>query len=176
MADPTIPSKDTTGVESTGKTVLPAKFSKLVNMVRAHVRDFTELNRLTAGVESSDRQIALAIMEAIDDFNTTPPLIGNCGIADFPSISLLIRGATIFLLEGIGLLQTRNNLSYYDGTGVQVNVSDKSPMLLQWIGLYTNQYEARKRRLKQALNMQRAFNGSGLASEYAYLSGYYDDE
>lgn len=175
MSDQTPPSGDTSGLEGTGNKALPKKFVKLVNMVRAHVRDFPELNRITAGTESSDRQIALAILEAIDDFNTTPPLIASANLSNFPSISLLIRGAVIFLLEGVGLLQTRNNLSYFDGTGVQVNVSDKGPQLLQWINLYTQQYEARKRRLKQALNMQRALNGSGLSSEYAYLDGFLDE-
>ena len=169
------PSEDTTGVASTSKA-LPKKYTQLINMVRAHMRDFEELNRLTEGVESSDRQIAFALLEAVDDFNTTPPLIADATLANFPSISLLMRGAVIFLLEGIGLLQTRNNLSYYDGTGVQVNVSNKTPMLLQWLGLYTNQYEARKRRLKQAQNLGAAFNNSGVSSEYAYLSGFYDEE
>ena len=173
---PTVPtpSQDLTGVASTTKKGLPTQVVKLVNMVRSHMRDFPELNRLTSGVESSDRQIALAMAEAVDDYNTTPPLLPAVGIESFPAVSLLIRGTVIFLLEGIGLLQTRNNLSYYDGAG-PVNVSDKAPMLMQWLNLYAGQYEARKRRLKQALNLKGAFNNSGFSSEYAYISGFLDE-
>jgi hypothetical protein len=173
--DPKKPSEDSVALsESTGKG-LPKRVAQLISMVRTKLRDFPELNRLIEGKETSDREIALALAEAVDDFNTTPPLIESYTIENFPSPSLLVRGALINVLESVGLLQTRNQMSYSDGQGIQVSVSDKTPMLMQWLTLFMNQYEQKKLRLKKALNLKGALNGSAVPSEYAYLDGYFDD-
>tara|TARA_B100000131_G_scaffold166520_1_gene160974 strand:- start:228 stop:761 length:534 start_codon:yes stop_codon:yes gene_type:complete len=173
--DPKKPSAEETGIEASAKKGLPKKLVNIIALIRAKLRDFPELNRLIEGHETSDREIAFAIMEAIDDFNTTPPLIGSYSLENFPSTSLLIRGAIINVLESVGLLQTRNQMNYSDGQGVQVGVSDKTPMLMNWINLYTNQYEQKKFRLKQALNLGGALNGTAVPSEYALINGYFDD-
>jgi len=156
------------------KAGLPTKLLGVIALVRAKLRDYPELNRLVEGRETSDRAIAFAIMETIDDFNTSPPLIQSFGLESFPSTSLLIRGTIVNVLESIGLLQTRNQMSYSDGQGVQVSVSDKTPMLMQWISLFASQYEQKKLRLKKALNLSGALNGSGVSSEYLYVNGYFD--
>lgn len=151
------------------------ELSNFVQQVRSYTRDYPELNRLIAGVESSNRQIIWALFDAIDDFNTTPPLIGNFSLADFPSKSLLIRGTVISLLESIGLLQTRNHIAFQDG-GLQVGVNDKTPFIMNWLQLLKGSYEEKKTRLKVAMNMQIALNGStGLWSEYAYIQGFYGE-
>jgi hypothetical protein len=173
--DPTLPSTEIVGTASSAKQGLPVKLINLIALIRAKLRDFPELNRLVEGHETSDREIAFAIMEAIDDFNTSPPLIGSYSIDNFPSISLLIRGSIINVLESVGLLQTRNQMNYSDGQGVQVGVSDKTPMLMNWINLYTQSYEQKKFRLKQAINLGSALNGAGVPSEYSLVNGYFDD-
>ena len=173
--DPTNPDSNSVGVEASTKKGLPPKLVDTIALIRAKLRDFPELNRLIEGRETSDREIAFAIMESIDDFNMSPPLIGSYSLETFPSMSLLIRGSIINILESVGLLQTRNQMSYSDGQGVQVGVSDKTPMLMNWISLYTNQYEQKKFRLKQAINLGNALNGSGIPSEYQYVNGYFDD-
>src|SRR3954468_4840113 len=99
----------------------------LVASVRSFLRDYKELNRLIAGEESSNRQIVWAICDALDDYNTTPPFT-QFDLNTFPSRSLLVRATTISLLESIGLLQTRNHLSWSDG-GLTVGVSDKTPFI-----------------------------------------------
>ena len=114
-------------------------------------------------------------MEAIDDFNTTPPLIATSNLDNFPSMSLLIRGTIINILESIGLLQTRNHMQYSDGQGVSVSVSDKGPQLANWINMFARTYEQKKFRLKQAINLGSALNGSGVPSEYTLVNGYFDD-
>ena len=172
--DPTKPSTDEPGLEATAKKGIPQKVLSLIATVRTRMRDFPELNRLIEGHETSDREIALAMMEAIDDFNTTPPLIESYGIENFPSVSLLIRGTIINVIESVGLLQTRNQMTYSDGQGVQVSISDKTPMLMNWLNLFINQYEQKKLRLKKALNLKGALNGSGVSSEYKFLDGYWD--
>jgi hypothetical protein len=173
--DPTNPDSNAVGADASVKKKLPEKLVNTIALIRAKLRDFPELNRLIEGRETSDREIAFAIMEAIDDFNNSPPLIGQYSLENFPSISLLIRGSIINVLESVGLLQTRNQMSYSDGQGVQVGVSDKTPMIMNWISLYTNQYEQKKFRLKQAINLGNAMNSSGIPSEYQYVNGLFDD-
>lgn len=149
-----------------------ARMNELVSMIRLYMRDFPELNRLTKGEETSNRMIAWAIIDALDDYNTTPPLLGMSSITNFPSTSLLREGAVIRILESVGLLQTRNQLQYSDG-GLSVSVSDKAPLLLQWIGMFRNSYETKKLRLKSSINIEQAMAGTGTFSEYFVVNGVY---
>ncbi len=143
---------------------------QFVGLVRMFMRDYPELNRLIQGHEHSDRLIAWAIVDAVDDFNTTPP-ITNYGLINFPSRHLLLRGATISLLESLGLLQTRNHLSFSDG-GIQVGVSDKTPMIQSWLQMHSNKYEQKKKELKISLNIEGGWGG-GVHSEYNWANGFY---
>ncbi len=169
--DPVSPNSNSMGAAAEGQ--LPKEFINVMAMVRQKLRDYPELNRLVSGKETSDRALAFAILEALDDFNTTPPLIDTYGIVNFPSISLLINGTIINILESVGLLQTRNHMVYSDGS-IQVGTSDKTPMLMQWIGRFQQTYEAKKFRLKQALNLNGALRGRGVSSEYTYVNGIFD--
>jgi hypothetical protein len=141
-----------------------------VSIVRAFMRDYPELNRLIQGVEHSDRMIAWAILDALNDFNTTPPLT-SFPLKTFPSKHILLRGTAISLLESLGMLMTRNQLTFSDG-GIQVGISDKSGLLMSWITLFTNKYEEKKKQLKIALNIEGGW-GEGVSSEYLWMNGFY---
>lgn len=143
---------------------------RFVGVVRAFMRDYPELNRLIKGEEHSDRLIAWAIIDTLEDFNTTPPMTGY-GLSSFPSKHLLLRGTVISLLESVGLLMTRNHLTFSDG-GIQVGVSDKTPLIQSWLQMFTNKYEQKKTQLKIALNIEGGWGG-GLHSEYLWTSGFY---
>jgi len=143
-----------------------------VNQVRTFLRDYKELNRLIQGEESSNRQIIWAIADALDDFNNTPPFT-RFTVTSFPSKSLLIRATVISLLESIGLLQTRNHLSFSDG-GIQVGISDKTPFIQSWLQLFRNTYEEKKTRLKVSYNIESAWDG-GVFSEYRFVNGFYGE-
>lgn len=172
--DPQNPNSNALGPKVSSAS-LPKNLLSIIALVRAKMRDFPELNRLIEGRETSDREIAFALMECIDDFNMTPPLLGTFTIDNFPSISLLINGSVINILSSVGLLQTRNHMSYSDGQGIQVSVSDKGPQLMNWMNLFTQNYEQKKFRLKQAINLGNALNGSAVSSEYALINGYFSD-
>jgi hypothetical protein len=144
---------------------------QFVGVIRAFLRDYPALNRLIEGNEHSDRLIAWAVIDAIDDFNTTPPLITGFGLTNFPSKHLLRHGAVITLLESLGLLMTRNHLTFSDG-GIQVGVSDKTPLIQSWIQLFASKYEQKKKDLKIALNIEGGWGG-GVHSEYLWTSGFY---
>lgn len=143
---------------------------QFVGVVRMYLRDSPELNRLIQGEEHSDRLIAWAIIDALEDFNVTPPFTAY-QLTNFPSKSLLRQGAVINLLESVGLLMTRNHLNFSDG-GIQVGVSDKTPLIQSWIQLFTNKYEDRKNKIKIALNIENGWGG-GIHSEYLWTSGFY---
>lgn len=143
---------------------------QFVALVRAYMRDYPELNRLIKGEEHSDRLIAWAVIDAMDDFNSTPPMT-NYQLHNFPSKHILLRGTVISLLESIGLLMTRNHITFSDG-GIQVGVSDKTPLIQAWIQLLTNKYEEKKQRLKIALNIEGGWGG-GMHSEYLWVNGFY---
>jgi len=144
--------------------------AQFIDTVRAFMRDYPELNRLIQGEEHSNRLIAWAIADAIDDFNTTPPMT-SLGLTNFPSKHLLLRGTVINLLQSVGLLMTRNQLTFSDG-GIQVGVSDKTPLIQSWIQMFTNSYEEKKNRLKIAMNIESGW-GNGLHSEYLWTNGFY---
>jgi hypothetical protein len=148
------------------------EINNFVNMVRIFMRDHSELNRLIAGEESSNRQIMWAIMDALDDYNTEPPFT-RFGILSFPSRSLLIRATVISLLTSVGLLQTRNHLQFSDG-GITVGINDKTQFLQAWIQLLKGEYEEKKKKLKVAYNIESAWDG-GVNSEYRFVNNFYGE-
>ena len=149
------------------------ELNNFAQQVRHFIRDYPELNRLIAGEESSTRQIVWAIMDTLDDFNTTPPLITQFGLINFPSKSLLIRGVVCSLLESIGLLQTRNHLNFSDG-GIQVGINDKTPFIQSWLQIFRNRWEDKTAKLKVAINIENAWGG-GVNSEYRFVNNFYGE-
>lgn len=138
-----------------------------------YLRDQPELNRLIDGEETSDRMIAWAVIDALDLINNTPPFIGTYTCASFPMRSLLMRGTVISILESVGLLQMRNQISYSDG-GITVSASDKAPMIMQWIQMLRASFDDRLNRWKVATNISQAMEGASVMSDYYFLGGYYD--
>jgi len=152
------------------------EFNAYVGMVRSFIRDFPELNRLVSGEESSARMIGWAVVDAIEEFNGTPPMIGTYTFSDLMSLnqgSLLRKGAVVNLLTSVGILQTRNHLPFSDG-GLNVSVSDKTPLLQSWIQLLGQQWQVGVNRVKAELNIEQLLGGpAGAHTEYWALSGYY---
>jgi hypothetical protein len=152
------------------------EFNQFVSTIRLFLRDFPELNRLVAGEESSDRMIAWAIIDAIEDFNGSPPMLGTytfTNLLENGQASLLRKGAILNLLYSVGMLQTRNHLPFSDG-GLNVSVSDKTPLLQSWIQLYQQQWDAGKQRVKTQWNIEALLGSpAGSHTEYFALSGYY---
>lgn len=149
-----------------------------VGGIRLFIRDFPELNRLVAGEETSDRMIAFFVEEALSEFSSTPPNLGIYTFSYFMERGwnfYLRMGAIVHVLESIGMLQTRNYLSYSDG-GVTVSVSDKTPLLQSWLQFFKARWETWIDRIKVAENIEGALtNGiQGVSSEYFLLHGFLD--
>jgi hypothetical protein len=145
------------------------EFRDFVQSVRGYMRDFPELNRLVRGEESTDRQIAWAVLDALSDFNGTPPITAHSlqYLMTRQQHSLLLRMTVIALIESVGLLQTRNHLNYSDG-GISVAVNDKTPLLMQWLNYYKATSEQMKQRVKVAFNVESIL-GPGNAGVHSEL-------
>lgn len=151
-------------------------FRAFVQMVRGYIRDFPELNRLVAGEESSDRQIAWSVLDAISDFNGTPHLTAYTldELLQRNMAYLLLRMTVISLIEQVGLLQTRNHINYSTG-GINVGVNDKTPLLMNWLKYFKSFTDQRKQHVKVALNIEGILgpSNSGVHSEYWSINSTY---
>jgi hypothetical protein len=149
MADPNVPDK-------IGRI--------LIRRVRAFIRDDAVLNELLEGKESSDGQVKQALIDAVDDWNTTAPILARVTVATHPSQRLLVRGAAIELLMSAGIFYGRNNLNYSDG-GITVADKDKAPVFQAFAQQLIADYERKKRELKVSQNVQMGWGQ--VPSEYS---------
>jgi len=129
---------------------------EFVQLVRKFCRDFPKANELRGVAESTDTEIAMCVMLALDDYNMTPPPIRQVSLETHPSTHLLLLGTLTQLFLSAGILQMRNQLSYSDG-GVAVNVWDKGPMYVGNATMFANLYEQKKIALKRSINISNGF-------------------
>ncbi|MCA8939611.1 MAG: hypothetical protein KDB07_07380 [Planctomycetes bacterium] len=146
---------------------LRPSLAAFIQMMRAWLKDYPELNRLLEGEEHTDRMILWATIDAVDDFNATPPLVGFT--FDQIPVSILKYGVANVLMESLLFFSVRNSLAYSDG-GTNVNI-DKTPQLMQLRQLMSASYEDKKMRYKVAVNISRGYDS--VPSEYFVISGFY---
>ena len=147
------------------------RIKTLVSYVRSFLRDHAELNRMVEGREHSDRLIAMALFDTVDQLKTMPPDV-SVDLGNVP-ISLLRKGATIFLIESVGLLMVRNQLNYRTGRGTGIGIQDKAPLLMNWIQMLKQDFMQAAKDWKVSRNLEEAMRGSVLYSEYSLLNGLY---
>ena len=154
------------------------EFEQFVAGIRLYLRDHAALNRLIHGQETNDRMLAWCIVDAMSEFNGSPPLLGTFTFSYFMNNnlqSLLRVGTVIRVLESVGLLQTRNHLPFNDG-GLSVSVSDKAPLLQSWIDRMRQHWNTEVKQTKISMNIDSLLDGGGgVASEYFAISGWYSD-
>jgi hypothetical protein len=158
-------------VATTTGTVADQKQEEARRLLRLFLNDTPELNRLIRRQESTPEKLDLALRLAIDDFNITPPLLGDITISNYPSLFLLLYGASIQVLRSAGLLHSRNELVYSSG-GVSVRIFDKTQLYQSWIAQFVAEYEQKKSNYKIAANVNSAM-AAGVSSEYGILSYFW---
>jgi len=153
-------------------------FNAHIQSVRLFTRDFSELNLLIRGEESSDRMVAWATVDFLSDFNGTPHLT-NYSLDDLFSLNLqsfCVRGTVISLMQSLMIFYARNHLPFSDG-GLSVSINDKAPIIQSMLGLFQSAYEQQKRLVKTSLNVEGIMDASpsGVHSDYYALSaiGFY---
>lgn len=140
------------------------------------MRDFPQLNRLTRGKETSDRQIAFAVMKAMSRLNNRPPRT-NLSLYDALAanmFSLVLDLTVIAVIESVGLLQTRNHLNYSAGAS-NVGVNDKTPLLMNWLQYFKASADQELLQTKVAMNIESilGIQNYGSFSEYWSTSNSY---
>lgn len=140
-----------------------------IQELRNFLRDKAELNSLIGKEESDDTVLVDAISDAIDDYNTTPPLT-KFNDESFPSKSLLKIGATLWVLRSAGMEMSRNHLTYQDG-GISVEVNEKTQLYQSWIQSFERLWEQRKRAVKVEQNLRAGWGG--VSSSYNGVSGWW---
>lgn len=136
----------------------------LIRQVRTWLRDFAEVNALLDGEEFQDGSLELFIDMALDDWSSTPPLIGRVSsVRAHPSRFLLMLKVVQLALMSASFMYARNNLTYSDG-GITVATSDKAPLYLRIEERLRQEYDLQKMRLKRSLNAEQAYGG--VHSEY----------
>lgn len=148
---------------------------RFAEYARRFMRDFPELNRLTAGYDHSPRHLQWAVLDTLSDWMSTPPFIGqDLGmILDRGLISIFNRGVVITALESLGILHLRNYIAYSDGG---VNVQTENPQMIQaWLQMMKSEYEQKKNRVLIALNIESALGtqASGVHSELYFVNAFF---
>lgn len=146
--------------------------TNLISRVRRYMRDHSQLNRLIAGVESSDEDIMEAIDLTFCDWNNTPPFTRKYDYTNPPPFTYLIHGIVVSLLESKGLLESRNARSFNDG-GISYP-ADQDQRTQSWLQHFFNRYQTERDRFKVAENIEMAW-GVSLSSEYVLINnvGFY---
>ena len=149
---------------------------ELIKSVRKFMKDFPKLNELKGIEESSDSDLRMYSMMALDDFNMTPPILAPYHFESFPSNSLLMLGTVCYAFLSNGILQHRNNIQYADG-GQNVNVWDKGTAYMGNAALFAQLWERQKVAIKRSINLS---NGYGVVQSadfnlYSYMAMYGGD-
>lgn len=147
----------------------------LADVARIFMRDYPELNRLTAGYDHSPRLLKWAVLDTLSDWQSTPPFVGIelQTILDRNWIHVFRMGVIICALESLGILHMRNHLSYSDGG---VNVQTENPQLIQsWLQMMRPIYEEKKQRVLIAANIEQGLTLAkvGVHSEYYFISSFW---
>ena len=149
--------------------------TQLAEYSRRFLRDYPELNRLTAGYDHSPRLLKWAVIDTLSDWMSTPPFIGQNlqMVIERGFVSVFCRGVAITALESLGILHLRNHISYSDGG---VNVQTENPQLIaSWLEMMKSEYERKKQRILIAMNIENVLGPmiGGVHSELYFINAFF---
>ncbi len=146
---------------------------QVLKHLRTFLGDRPEDNKLIPGEELSVDKLKLAVALTIDEFNNAPPFT-SFTLQTFPSLMVLIHGATVQCLIMAGLIQSRNYLQFSDG-GISEVIGDKAPSYQGWInqlaGILGN-YKKTSEDIKVSINMEQGFGFIPSPYGNGYWNGY----
>lgn len=143
------------------------RMARAVRSLRNMIRDKKELNRLLAGkFESSDEELRQCLVQALMDWNMTPPPIGFVTLKNHPNKFLLLMGAAIQALTSAGIWHSREHMPSQDG-GTSADDHAKAAEYNSWIERYAADYERKKGDLKMSFNVNAALGNMSISSEYS---------
>lgn len=151
------------------------RMNNAVRCLRLFIRDSKALNRLLLGeFESSDAELRLAIVNAIRDWNSTPPFLGNVSLKNHPAKHLLLEKAAYEAIRSAGIWHSREHMPSSDG-GTSADDHAKAGEYTMWLERLEADYERKKADQKTAQNIANALGNMGVPSEYSYYYILGDD-
>jgi hypothetical protein len=147
---------------------IPAEDLVFVNLLRKFLRDEPELNTLELVRENTNLELYHALLQTLDSINSDfLPITSYVKFTDLPSWNILALGATLNILTSVGILSSRNTLTYNDPGGISVKDSDKYGRYINYFNILINKFVASVQNWKYAMNIEGAY-GEGQASQYTW--------
>ena len=145
-------------------------YDELISEMRTRLEMIGGDDAMTAmGPEGfAPEHIALAVKDALQDWNSIPPPIGDATLVNHPAPGLLRLRTLALLVRGQSQRLAVRGMDFND-SGTVVSDTSRSQLLMRIADIYNQEYQASVRQTKIALNAKRAYGQS--ASEYAY-TGY----
>lgn len=138
--------------------------------VRLFLQDRAELNTLTLSIRFTPEMIEQAMINTIDYFNLMNPPTGEMySIETFPFRSLLLLGASAYLLRSGAINEAANSLSYA-ADGIQVNDKDKAQIFMSLAQTLQQDFKELGQQIKMNQNINQIYGVKH--SEYIYRRRY----
>ena len=145
---------------------IPATDQVFIDLLRKFLRDEPELNTLEQVRENTDLQLYHALLQTLDSINSDfLPVTTYSSFTDLPSWQMLALGATLNILTSVGILSSRNTLTYNDPGGVSVKDFDKYGRYINYFNILINKFMMSVQNWKYTNNIDSAY-GAGIASEH----------
>jgi len=141
-----------------------------VEMIREHIQDYPEKNRLLGEYEFTDDEICIAIRSAVSQYNTYPP--HHLRLQEkFPDNfnELMMQGTLSKMFRGKAFQQFRNQLNFQDG-GASGGLNDKGQPYSQLSENLQAKFRANCLAVKKSINYGAGFGEIG--SDYISLPFY----
>lgn len=140
--------------------------SRYRQRLKLFLRDSPEMNRLTKEYDFSKKELDLALDNAVDEWNFTPPPIGVVTIDSHPAPFLLIVGAAIWACTSDAIREARNPFVFSDG-GASAQQQAKPQIYESAIAAMRVKHDNAIISYKIAQNCDAAWGGA--FSEYWYV-------
>ncbi len=148
-----------------------------VEKFRTFISDHEDLNKLDLEEETTDDEIREFLTDALIEINVDFTPRTYWGFADivvdpedrgYLSWNVLKQGATLQYLTSKGILSARNQLSYSDAGGVNVQAEDRYGRYINMYNVLINKYRAGVNTAKIRYNTDRSYGEihSPMASWY----------
>lgn len=142
---------------------IPDVWQPYVERFRDFLRDTSTENRLEKIEESTDGQLYDALTDALDEINKGFMPMTHWHIEDlssensYLSWNTLKYGGILQLLTAVGILSSRNTLTYRDTGGVTVQDYDKYGRYINYFNILINKYQNSVIMAKRAYNMDQCY-------------------
>lgn len=148
-----------------------ARLTELIAKYRLFARDDARSNIQLEAEESSDRQVAAALIRYLSWWNGRPPFLGRYTPTTFPDVfeHMWLDGAAVLLLEGIIVAGLRNYATWSDG-GINFSTESKLGPLMSYTSQMRQRCQAEMDAAKASQNIELALGCEGSFSEYALIN------